>query len=203
MITSETKVVDIHSLINVMTQVNELFGGQIWWRGNSDTTYHLQPSVFRPRDGDGGYEYEKNINLRFMQKAPAVRDDPPREDAWFDWLFLMQHYGLPTRLLDWTESPLIACFFAVENEDEKAQATDGALFALSPYRLNYHQTRISGLLAPQAPQAFLLAQRAFVNASSSQHKVLAILPSLIDPRMIAQLSGFTIHGFFKVEKKGR
>jgi hypothetical protein len=190
MIISEMKIVDIHSLIKAMTCVNEVFGGQIWWRGNPDIKYHLQPSVFRPKEGDSGYEYESNINARFMQKAPALRERIPDEDAWLDWLFLMQHYGLPTRLLDWTESPLVACYFAVNNENEN---TDGALFALSPYRLNYHQTKSSGLQTSQKTEALEIARRAFIKGNPGQYKVLAILPNLIDARMVAQLSVFTIH----------
>ncbi len=191
MIIAETKIVDIHSLIKVIVCVNEV-GGQIWWRGHPDVDYKIWPSVFRPRENNVDYN-EIQINSRFRQKAPALRENVPGKDEWFEWLFLMQHYRLPTRLLDWTESPLIACYFAVNNENENEKCADGALFALNPFCLNYHQTRIYGLLTPQDNPQLKIARRAFREDVSGDYKVLAILPDLIDQRMIAQLSVFTIH----------
>lgn len=47
----------------------------------------------------------------------------------------MQHYGVPTRLLDWSENPLVALYFAVENKDKE---TDAAIWMLRPNKLNTH-----------------------------------------------------------------
>lgn len=72
------------------------------------------------------------IFKRFRQNAyPFVPTLP--EDEW-DWLFLLQHYGAPTRLLDWTESPLVGLYFAVC--DEALDAEDGCVWCLWPTILN-------------------------------------------------------------------
>jgi hypothetical protein len=66
------------------------------------------------------------VPTRSLAKTP----DP---DDYFGWLFLAQHYGLPTRLLDWSESPLVALYFAVTEGHEDH---DGCVWALWPGGLN-------------------------------------------------------------------
>jgi hypothetical protein len=71
----------------------------------------------------------------------------------FDWLCLMQHYELPTRLLDWTESPLVGLFFAVK--DEKYESLDGRLFMLNAKRLNlgssaFRRAHASDICTPES-----------------------------------------------------
>jgi hypothetical protein len=72
---------------------------------------------------------------RFKQNAVPLVDTVPTEEA--DWLFLMQHHRVPTRLLDWSESPLVALYFAVGSPgDRKHDSKDAALWCLFPHALN-------------------------------------------------------------------
>jgi hypothetical protein len=63
----------------------------------------------------------------WREEAVAVSDSLPQND--FECLAFAQHYGLATRLLDWTTNPLVALYFAVE----QGGATDGAVFCYFPW----------------------------------------------------------------------
>jgi hypothetical protein len=181
---------DIKDLIEAVKDANDQFQGQVWWRGQGDFEWYLLPKVYRPPPK--GYNYEQNIILRFQQRAPSRYHNCPPLDKRYSWLFLMQHYGLPTRLLDWTESPLTAGFFAVC--EQKHWKKDGALYALNPYLLNDLQIRKNELLMPENEKARSLARKAFDKNAEDLKSIIAILPSEVDIRLMVQLSVFTVHG---------
>ena len=82
------------------------------YRGVSNADYELKSSVgrFASETADGHRKFEEALFTEFKRKAlPYVKDNPSSD---MEWLYLAQHYGTPTRLLDWTTSPLIALFFA-------------------------------------------------------------------------------------------
>jgi hypothetical protein len=71
-------------------------------------------------------EQEERIVRIFKRKAHLFLDHIPDETDAFQWLALMQHHGAPTRLLDFTWSPFVAAFFALERA-----SGDAAVWALS------------------------------------------------------------------------
>jgi len=186
----EILIKDLESLVKVVIEVKNHFQGQVWWRGQGCYGWKLSPSVVR---NNGGYEYEQNAIFRFKQRAPSRYPNTPADSDNLGWLFLMQHHRLPTRLLDWTESPLFAAYFATA-KDEKTKDDDGALFALSPYLLNQKQVGVYGVLSPNDGRAVLAAKKAFDRGAKDVNYVVGILPSEVHIRVMVQLSVFTLHG---------
>ena len=74
------------------------------------------------------HTFEHELLLRFQRRAHHYIPSPPDEEHVVDWLALMQHYGVPTRLMDWTLSPYVALYFAFENS---LADTDCAVWAIN------------------------------------------------------------------------
>lgn len=157
-----------------------------WWRGHADSTWKLLPHAYR-----GSPDNERDNCLAFMSKAPARYPTCPTTEI--DWLFLMQHYGLPTRLLDWTESPLIALFFAVWKSEH--DSVPGTLWVLNTTELNKHTAGWASVIAlPHiSPQASSIAAEALRGERNNTDKTLAIYPPHTDIRMLVQRATSTIH----------
>jgi hypothetical protein len=100
------------------------------YRGVSDATYDLLPSVGRWSGPERErLNWERQLFNDFKTRAGGYLSVIPQND--WEWLFLAQHHGLPTRLLDWTSSPLVALHFALGGHES------GTDFAL--YRANFAQ----------------------------------------------------------------
>lgn len=135
------------------------FTGRWVFRGHADATWALKTSLMRALEGHGltaaqALEIERSAMLEFQKQAHLYV--PPRmaftDDAAGTWA-VMQHYGAPTRLLDWTRSPYVALYFAVTHGEG-----DGAVWLLDAHALQAAGRRRQPDLLARAETAATRAQ---------------------------------------------
>ena len=161
----------------------------IWCRGHNKASWELQPSTFREFGPDPLPEV--NAFQSFRSEATALLSMPPDPDDFVSWLATMQHYGLPTRLLDWSLSLAVAIYFSCD--DESMWTQDGAVWLLHPGLLNKQFSGYQSVLPADHVNVLTLAANA---ASCEPHtdKVAAFIPFRRSGRMSDQDAAFTIHG---------
>jgi len=100
--------------VNFLSMISGKLDGSWYFRGQADATWMLQPNVGRtsPRLPFEAAR-ERKLFADFKRDAPRFVDGSLND---YELLAIGQHYGLPTRLLDWTTNPLVAAWFACESE---------------------------------------------------------------------------------------
>lgn len=188
------------SLFTVAEFAKSKFRARAWFRGHRDRDWRLQPSVFRDQSWPiECQDYERTISRLFKARAPLRIDERrlPRDGDWFGWLTLARHYGLDTRLLDWTESFLTAAYFAVESF-EKTRKGDAAIWAVDPGAINLRTTR--GQTRALVDKDSVLVKATAAPAFGAEvvghapRSCLAVVAQEFDLRMLVQRAHFTIHG---------
>jgi hypothetical protein len=161
----------------------------VWYRGQSNIGWGITPSLFR----NSLLESEKYMFEQYKRYAHKFFDK--RQSDW-EILFDMQHYGIPTRLLDWTESLGIALAFALFT-DYKSENTDAALFMLDPVELNKLSSKNNIIRLPDDTtldyRSIYLDHTSFMNLYP-----IAVMPNFSNDRILAQRGMFTIQGSMEV-----
>lgn len=165
-----------------------------WYRGQADSLWHLIPTLYR---GSWDPGREREMTRDFRLRALMEIEHPPL--TYLEWLFVMQHYGLPTRLLDWTESCLVALYFAVERFDDICNAT---VWVLHPWTLNKHPDSFGQRSVPPISED-MNTQYCFPDYTVTplgqtvaviKEMPMALRPAHTTRRIVAQRGQFTVHG---------
>ena len=112
----EVRINSVSEFIEKIVQLDKEEGTEIFYRGHADRDWELLPSIFRTPNG-----VEKE-HLLFRDMVAHEPQSFSECKSTLDYLVQMQHYGLPTRLLDMTTNPLVALYFACEQAEDDVEA---------------------------------------------------------------------------------
>ncbi|MBS0849976.1 FRG domain-containing protein [Citrobacter sp. JGM124] len=134
------EVVDIKDFLAHVLDKDCNENEEVFYRGHSDASYELAPSLFR-RNKQGNYKYLQNESSLVREALTARPLEFIDDRTMLDKLVRMQHYGLPTRLLDITSNPLIALYFACSSikYDQDNNEVDGhvIIFKIDRYKIKF------------------------------------------------------------------
>jgi hypothetical protein len=175
-----TSVIDLLKLLDR----SKLSGESVVFRGQSKNdplvpAIGREPFLLQGRDGyDNWIDFETDLLDQFRKHAYPYLGARSHSD--WEWMFIARHYGLPTRLLDWTTNPLKGLFFAVSNFREDHQ--DGVFWAIET----------AGWMESMEGKE-----------RSTLRDMVLTYPSHIDGRIVAQDGCFTVFPLPPARKKFR
>ena len=167
------------------------------------TGFQLLPSISRSIDG---IPLNPELEIVFLSKFKSLATPyidflltpllPNGVEAYWSWLFQMQHYGVPTRLLDWSRDALVALYFATNPEDRSlTPGIDAAVWVLNPVTLNkaynFNEFTQAGYI-PNVEEAGFNAIFGPDSLPLSNPKPAAAIGPLNSTRIVAQRGVFTV-----------
>jgi len=198
---AKRRIGSVRQLLSAIERDSADWGTQIrpWFRGEPLVNTPLLAGVFR-RKPDGTTYDENQLVQSFRREAPAlVPGTIPLRGEVDSWLFLMQHFRLPTRLLDWSEGALIALYFALQEKRPvlwMLNPSDLLRFAVNDpdipdnvFPLTWHRPR-----KPKLNIGTENVRAAWEKGRTPFKLPVPIHPTYVNIRMNAQRSRFTAHG---------
>lgn len=195
---------NLSEYIALVEKLQRRAGHALWFRGIGRVGNLLVPSLYRHPKVKSHSDLcvlERQLMTRFRQRALPYHSRNLSDD--WEALFFMQHYGLPTRLLDWTENPLTGLHFALMSAPSKSSANltlkytkPAAVWILDPVAWNQaalkHVSYTGGPLAPGDEALKGYSAEAIATAINT-HPV-ALFGAHNSARIVAQQGVFTIFG---------
>lgn len=182
-------------------------GEGLWFRGTTDQSFKLAPTLMRETNGiprTKHDEIEQDLFFEFQAKSHELRS---RNLTDWEYLFHGRHHGVPTRLIDWTETMGVAVYFALEAIQDavfagaKRPKTEPAIWMLNPYALNEKTWAVRDIVLPRYlgltddEEDYLdFGELLVATGKWAWNGPVAVYPVQLGDRVRAQRGWFTIHG---------
>ena len=178
----------IKSITEYLEVITSLKGTheKLWFRGHESTEYKLMPTIYRE---PYSCKNERALLNQFKARAARFISSAPVDDV--EWFFIMQHHSTPTRLLDWSESALVALSFATQFKKEKHFDANSVVWCLNPITLNSH-TRFPAYEDEKIPNICADRELQTLVNGFRQDYPLAVIGTQNTDRIIAQKGVFTL-----------
>lgn len=188
-------------------------GHSLFFRGHSDENYEAIPSIYRHIDNDKSKEkYIANEDRLYKSMVANCPTDFLGCSSAFDHLVKMQHYGLPTRLLDITSNPLVALYFSCcDNYGKGGKNGEILIYEIPDESIKFYSgdtiSVVSNLAKMQSSFDYNKEKTKYLHEIKYEkpyfldgieeehlHTVFCVKPKLNNPRVIKQSGAFLLFG---------
>lgn len=175
---------------------------ELWYRGQPDAKFDLIPKIGRkPLNPGLEIVYLSKFKSLAIPDVQCIPSFPIPDDsaAYWHWLFLMQHYGVPTRLMDWSRDAFVALFFSIDRALANT-GDDAVVWVLSPTKLNEAFSFYSFVKPGYIPNIDEKPINALFGPNGNAleiKKPAAVVGPINNPRILAQRGVFTVFPHIK------
>jgi hypothetical protein len=211
------RVGSVRTFLDALEKIEKPSDSTFFYRGHPSFTYLLKPSIYRDA------RWVENEDIMFKELILRCPNDFTSLASTFQTLVKMQHYGLPTRLLDLTANPLIALYFACDPADPPSESGEVLAFGIPTTEVKYYDSDTVSVIANIArrPTSFVIPPESLTKTEFNKdstiryllheikqekpyfeaeivrehlESVVCVRPKLENPRIIRQDGAFFLFG---------